>query len=139
MVVGLAFEDHKFSPGEHLLDGSNVPWNTLAVWEVKKLALVGFLPVSDGLGEGIEAGVEEVVTISLLQQLRPEDSRAILLKVIEKEKAKENSSSWSTEWEDPSRLAWHQKKMASKVSRPATQMSALHLPYGKVQHLQATI
>lgn len=31
------------------LDGRTTPWNTLAMWNLPKLALTGFLLVSDGL------------------------------------------------------------------------------------------
>ena len=128
-MAGLAFQEHHFEIGRHEINGGNTPWNTLAVWDVRILSMIGFLPVSDGLVDGVEAGVEEVVTISLLQHLRPNEARAILVRL------KGVSDAWPTLWEDPGRAEWHRQKMASKVSRPATQMTALGLKYGTVEHL----
>jgi hypothetical protein len=80
------------------LDGCSTVWNTLALWNVERLARTGFLPISDGLpartvrtrdpktGQMVEkslpavaAGVEEVVCISLQQLLYPTSSQAKLL------------------------------------------------------------
>lgn len=127
-MVGLAFQDHRFEEGEHQLDGGNVPWNTFAIWDVRSLSLVGFLPVSDGPVEGVQGGVEEVITISLLQSLRPETSRATLVRL------PGSSNPWAADWNDPERIRWHQEKMASKVSRPLTQMKELNLKFGRVKH-----
>lgn len=49
LVVGPVFEGHNFRPGEQILDGRSSPWNTLALWSVRKLALTGFLCIADGL------------------------------------------------------------------------------------------
>jgi len=48
-VVGPVLDGHKFRPGERILDGRSSPWNTLALWSVRKLALTGFLCIADGL------------------------------------------------------------------------------------------
>jgi len=48
-VVGPVFDGHDFQPGERLLNGRTTPWNTLALWSVRKLALTGFLCIADGL------------------------------------------------------------------------------------------
>eukprot|EP00438_Fugacium_kawagutii_P024755 Skav213505 [mRNA] locus=scaffold3849:268322:291457:- [translate_table: standard] len=49
LVVGPAMDGHRFRPGERILDGRTSPWNTLALWSVRKLALTGFLCIADGL------------------------------------------------------------------------------------------
>ena len=49
LVVGPVLDGHKFRPGERILDGRSSPWNTLALWSVRKLALTGFLCIADGL------------------------------------------------------------------------------------------
>jgi len=131
LVVGLAFPDHQFEVGEHTINGGNTPWNTMAIWDVKKLGLIGFLASADGLIEGVEPGVEEVAAISLLQMLHPKSSKAILFQ----SKGEGGDKKWKTEWSDPERKAWHEKKMASKISRPATQLAALNLTPGEVIHI----
>jgi len=49
LVVGPVFNGHDFRSGEQLLNGRTTPWNTLALWSVRKLALTGFLCIADGL------------------------------------------------------------------------------------------
>jgi MFS family permease len=49
LVVGPVFSGHNFVPGEQQLNGRTSPWNTLALWSVRKLALTGFLCIADGL------------------------------------------------------------------------------------------
>jgi MFS family permease len=51
LVVGPVFDGHAFVPGETPLNGRTTPWNTLALWSVRKLALTGFLCIADGLPE----------------------------------------------------------------------------------------
>mmetsp|Transcript_20724 Transcript_20724/g.44187 ORF Transcript_20724/g.44187 Transcript_20724/m.44187 type:complete len:835 (-) Transcript_20724:113-2617(-) len=51
LVVGPVFDGHNFQAGERLLNGRTTPWNTLALWSVRKLALTGFLCIADGLTE----------------------------------------------------------------------------------------
>jgi len=49
LVSGPALPGHCFQPGEQPLNGRSAPWNTLALWSVRKLALTGFLSIADGL------------------------------------------------------------------------------------------
>jgi len=51
LVVGPVFNGHDFKSGERPLNGRTTPWNTLALWSVRKLALTGFLCIADGLPE----------------------------------------------------------------------------------------
>nr|KAJ3403585.1 hypothetical protein HK105_004047 [Polyrhizophydium stewartii] len=143
LVVGKALSGHRFVAGVQRLDGVTTPWNTLALWSVSKLALTGFLMVAEGkatgvgshigadgvltaceiqVHPGIEGGVEEVSAIAVLQRLlNPAHARAVLVRF------SEDSTSWATEWEDEGRRAWHEKKMKSKVARPAAHLSMLSL------------
>mmetsp|Transcript_30862 Transcript_30862/g.98464 ORF Transcript_30862/g.98464 Transcript_30862/m.98464 type:complete len:820 (-) Transcript_30862:90-2549(-) len=49
LVVGPVLSGHDFKAGEQRLNGRTTPWNTLALWSVRKLALTGFLCIADGL------------------------------------------------------------------------------------------
>ena len=44
------------------------------------------------------------------------------------------SASWDTQFADPKRQEYHDRKMASKVSRPASQLQAMGIPAGHVLH-----
>jgi hypothetical protein len=128
LVVGARIPGQDFSPGTHLLTGANSPWNTLAVWAVPKLLEVGFLGVSEGLLDGVPAGVEEGPVVALQQLLHPTTRRCKLV-------ALDPPPRWHTDWEDPGRLAWHRDKMESKVQRTAAQLRAAHLPAPIVEHI----
>ncbi|CAK9107843.1 Hypothetical protein SCF082_LOCUS50190 [Durusdinium trenchii] len=70
LVVGPVLDGHKFREGEQILDGRSSPWNTLALWSVRKLALTGFLCIADGLPDvppsmNAEAGQEMLQTMDL--------------------------------------------------------------------------
>jgi hypothetical protein len=98
------------------LNGRTCPWNTLAVWNVPKLVITGFLPVSD---MGTTAGVEECAAIAVHQQLFPY-SRAKLVKL--------DDVQWQDGFnDDEERRQWHQRKMNSKVERAAAQLKLLQL------------
>jgi MFS family permease len=49
LVVGPVLQGHMFDSGEQTLNGRTTPWNTLALWSVRKLALTGFPRIADGL------------------------------------------------------------------------------------------
>lgn len=144
-VVGARLTGHDHSatgdrPQTVELNGRTTPWNTLAVWNVPKLALTGFQLISDGLLSDLTpppvdgttplinmGGVEETVTIALLQKLLgPTHAVAKLLAVPD--------VTWNEKFDDPARQEWHDQKMASKVSRAQRQMDLLGLT-GEVQHL----
>ena len=104
------------------LNGLTSPWNTLALWNISKLSLTGFLAVSEGLHDDMTiAGIEEVATISVLQKLHPARMKAKLISVA--------SIEWNTDSfaQDPARKAWHENKMKSKLSRAAKQLKLLQL------------
>ena len=109
------------------LNGRTCPWNTLAVWNLPKLALTGF-PMVTEMPDC--AGVEECVTIALQQKLFGDNqTKAILVRVPD------------VDWEvdeyfqgDPQRKKWHDTKMKSKLDRAAKQMKMLSLEGGIVIH-----
>jgi hypothetical protein len=114
------------------LNGRTTPWNTLALWDLKKLALTGFQSVSDGLhgsGSGQQAsiaGVEEVVAIAVLQKLLgPEHTKAKLVRT--------EGVEWDQRFDDPARQLWHEHKMKSKMERAAKQLELTGLQ-GIVHH-----
>jgi len=63
LVVGPELQGHDFEPGERALNGRTVPWNTLALWNVRKLALTGFLSIADGLGSNVSNGAPPPTTV----------------------------------------------------------------------------
>lgn len=129
---------------EVALTGRTTPWNTCAVWDVHKLALTGFLLVSEGLhyineeeeedgtfNGKVEGGVEEVVTIALLQSiLGPKKACAKLVQL------PRNMVAWEVDdfSNDDKRRAWHERKMKSKVTRAQRQLKLLGLKDGVVIH-----
>jgi hypothetical protein len=117
------------------LNGLTSPWNTLAVWNVSKLALTGFLAVAEGLHDDPTiAGIEEVATIATLQTLfcgMPEEQMKAKLILLP------SSIQWDTASfeSDPLRKKWHENKMKSKLSRAAHQLELLQNPLaGTVFH-----
>lgn len=118
IVAGAALPGHLYSPGTQQLNGRTCPWNTLAVWDVKKISLTGFQLCSD---LGATAGVEECAAVGLLQKLFP-SSTAKLIKLDEIQ--------WEQEFEDEERRKWHEYKMKSKLDRAQVQMEQLGLASG---------
>eukprot|EP00616_Rhizochromulina_sp_CCMP1243_P001169 CAMPEP_0118980128 /NCGR_PEP_ID=MMETSP1173-20130426/27590_1 /TAXON_ID=1034831 /ORGANISM="Rhizochromulina marina cf, Strain CCMP1243" /LENGTH=313 /DNA_ID=CAMNT_0006930449 /DNA_START=11 /DNA_END=950 /DNA_ORIENTATION=+ len=120
IVVGAALPGHEFFPGRRPVDGRSCPWNTLALWHVKTLALTGFLGVAEGtcLPSREDAGVEEVTCLSLLQHL-PTASRRTGAKLV-----RVPGIAWETVFQDPERQAWHERKMKSKVAalKPSSEL-----------------
>ncbi|MEA3512141.1 MAG: hypothetical protein U9R37_00925 [Campylobacterota bacterium] len=113
------------------IDGWNTPWNTLALWDIEKLGLTGFLSISSGNLEKIPGGIEEVVTISLLQSLKKDEMKA---KVIEL-----SSVVWTTKWDSKQREIYHQKKMASKDERSQIQLKKLGIKAGVVEMIDESV
>ena len=106
------------------INGWTSPWNTLALWNLEKLALTGFLTISSGNLQDIPGGIEEVVTISLLQKLQPNIMKSKLIKL--------SSVDWNTDWSSEERSIYHQKKMASKDERSQVQLKKLGVQAGEV-------
>jgi hypothetical protein len=138
LVVGACMEGHNFKAGWNDITGRTTPWNTFAVWDVKKLSVFGFPLLGDGIINHKMGGVEEVTAITMAQNhLR--SSTAILMDM------SAANISWNTKFDDPQRAAWHEQKMKSKDERPAVQLTFLdrykqgrvyHMPYDEVMRLQ---
>jgi hypothetical protein len=125
LVVGAKLLDiHTSKERYSMINGWNSPWNTLALWDIEKLGLTGFLSVSSGNLEDIPGGIEEVVTISLLQQLRQNEMKA---KVIDLK-----SVEWNTQWSSKEREEYHAKKMQTKNERSKIQLEKLGVQPGYV-------
>jgi len=129
LVVGAKICE-KHGPTETFtqLNGWTTPWNTLALWNLEKLALTGFLSISSGNLPNIPGGIEEVVTISLLQRLHPNNMKAKVIKL--------SSVKWNTEWSSEERSAYHQKKMESKDERSQIQLKRLNIEAGEVIYIK---
>lgn len=127
LVVGAKLHPNhgKDKKGFVKLDGWTTPWNTLALWNIEKLGLLGFLSISSGNLENIPGGIEEVVTISLLQNLKNNEMQA---KVIDLK-----SVHWNTNWNSSERESYHEQKMTSKEERSKIQLQKLGLEAGEVE------
>lgn len=125
LVVGAKLLDrHGHEEEICTIDGWTTPWNTLALWNINKLGLTGFLSISSGNLPEIPGGVEEVVTISLLQHLKKDEMKAKIIDL--------PSVIWQTEWECEDREKYHEAKMASKDERSQIQLKTLGIKAGSV-------
>ncbi|CAE6476673.1 unnamed protein product [Rhizoctonia solani] len=137
LVVGKAFDAHKFhqvppnNAAQIYLTGRTCPWNTLAVWNVSKLARTGFLLTSETNTPPNSSAIEEAPTIALHQKLFPGQSRALLVRF-------EAEDGWGTAWTDPARVEWHARKLASKDTSAAAHISNIGLAGSAtiVEHIQ---
>lgn len=125
LVVGAKLHPkHGSKKGKQPLNGWNTPWNTLALWDLQKLGLTGFLSISSGNIDHIPGGVEEVVAISLLQYLKGDTMEAKLIDL--------PTVHWDASWECALRTKYHESKMASKAERAFRQLQVLNIKDGKV-------
>jgi len=135
LVVGKRLVGHSFSPGKSVrLSGVTTPWNTMAMWNLSKLGLVGFPLVAEGVLEGAEGGVEEVGAIAIVQKLLGEEmAKAKLLDFSNGRLA----DGWDVSFNgDQERQRYHNEKMESKAARPQTHLELLNLEdFGVVEHL----
>ncbi|CAI5703077.1 hypothetical protein KXD40_003943 [Peronospora effusa] len=143
LVVGAALPGHDFQPNPVNqpveLSGLTSPWNTLALWNLEQLMKVGFALMGDALrlevdGIGSAAGIEEVATIAMYQQLYLGTASPTTAKLV-----RVPSITWQVnELKDSKRLAWHEKKMATKQQRAAAQIAHFGgVAPGRVYHLDA--
>jgi len=120
LVVGAKLLDiHGENTGLQPLNGLNSPWNTLALWDLHKLNIVGFLGLSNGFLNAVPAGIEEVATISLLQHMYPDTAQSKLITL--------SHLHWDQSWDSPERFNYHQQKIVTKLERAEIQLK--HLPY----------
>ena len=125
LVAGAALNGHLYQQNTGVLNGRTCPWNTLAIWNVTKLVLTGFVLVSD---LGTTAGVEECAAVAVHQHVFPNQARAKLVRL--------EDVDWQDSFEhDMERRQWHERKMNSKLERAATQLQLLGLEgKGNVEH-----
>eukprot|EP00808_Paulinella_micropora_P004863 g75051.t1 len=125
---------HEFEEGLHTITGLRSPWNTMCLWHLPSLMLTGFPLVSEGLTGGTGYGIEEVVTVSLLQQLsaspapRLHASRQLVLLI-------NQDVRW--DWEkdlSADRVASKQEQMRTKNVRAKQQVQALGVSPDTVYH-----
>lgn len=137
LVVGAALPGHDYrgseSENEVELNGRTCPWNTLAMWNLEKLALIGFPLVGDGLhrfqdGTTAPGGIEEFATVLLHQRmdLQNTSTKAKLVQV--------SGIEWDQTFEDEDRRKWHEEKMNSKNTRAEVHRTLLGGGHGKVFH-----
>lgn len=126
LVAGAALPGHKVGKGRMGLNGLTMPWNTLAVWDVKMLSSTGFLMVSEGIADASSAGVEEAAVIATQQLMHPGAAEAKLIRV--------PGVAWETNFDDDARAQWHSKKMESKERRVANQLDLIRVPAAVVKH-----
>ena len=113
LVAGAALPGHDFQKGSEVpVSGMTAPWNTLALWRMSHLGLMGFPLVAEGLYA--DGGVEEVSAIEALRRVAPQKSKAFLIKL--------SDVNWQTTFDDPKRQEWHTRKMASKVTPTASSL-----------------
>ena len=134
LVAGAVLPGHDFYPQSiQPLNGRTTPWNTLAIWNLAKLSLTGFVLVADGVHLGKDgspgvSGIEEVSTIAVLQRILGADHAKVKLVPLS------DNVKWETNFEDEERRAWHEHKMNSKLERATRHLELLSLK-GTVLHL----
>ena len=127
VVGGKMISNHGgYQRGVQPINGMNSPWNTLALWNLSKLNVTGFIGISSGLIRDIPGGMEEVSTISLLQQLYPNQAQAKLITL--------SDLKWMTHWRCEKRQNYHEQKMITKLLRAEKQ-----LEYSKIQRGAVTL
>eukprot|EP00929_Paragymnodinium_shiwhaense_P060021 TRINITY_DN30012_c0_g1_i1.p1 TRINITY_DN30012_c0_g1~~TRINITY_DN30012_c0_g1_i1.p1 ORF type:complete len:844 (-),score=188.52 TRINITY_DN30012_c0_g1_i1:414-2945(-) len=129
LVTGPELPGHEFREGENALNGRTVPWNTLALWSVRKLSLTGFLFIADGLPDAAppspargRSKEPQVVTQQAVEDLDTDDELSSDL-----DEGKENEPWWS--FGDFSR----QETQAASVPAGVEEVTAVAL----LQHLRS--
>uniref|UniRef100_A0A7S0DB07 Uncharacterized protein n=2 Tax=Amorphochlora amoebiformis TaxID=1561963 RepID=A0A7S0DB07_9EUKA len=110
------------------LEGDLIPWNTLSVWRLNKIARLGFLKDADAQDP---PGMEEAVPIAMLQNtFSKQNAKAKLIHF-----SMDYKPSWEVSFEsDIHRRAKQARKMASKNRRTDAQLKAVGLQ-GEVTHI----
>ena len=125
LVVGAALEGHDLKTGKIIGNGRTVPWNTMALCNLKYLARIGFALIGDNPSDPENAGVEELATIAVLQRLYSIEAKLVAVPGVK----------WQTENFDPGRREEHEKKMWSKITRPQKQIEILNIPAPTIIHI----
>ncbi len=127
LVTGAVFPGHVFNEGEQAGTGLTVPWNTFSLWNLEYLSRTGFPLIGDALFDTKKAGVEEVITIALLQRIYP----FLTAKLLELPGAERETDLWD-EW----RKARYKIELANRIACPAAQMKVFNIPPPKIIHLR---
>lgn len=127
LVVGARLDGHEFKPGISIATGNSIPWNTLAVWNLKFLIRTGFMLVSDAPFNPSIAGIEEFSTCAVQQKLYPE----VKIKL-----ANIPGILWNTQKLGVKRMASHLKKMETKKIRAEKQLEFMKVEAPKVIHVE---
>lgn len=129
LMVGARLPEHEFLPGgNERARGMTVPWNTYNLLNLPLIARTGFVLVGDGPFDSAMAGVEELATAAVHQQLWGVDIKLVHIPEFYKE--------WNTAGWDAERHALHAKKITSKNARPEAQLAFAGLTAPHVQHIQ---
>lgn len=133
LVVGARLQGHDFvsgSTGGFQGNGRQIPWNTVALWNLEKLYPFGFSNAGEGLPEDPStAGVEELCTMSVIQSVLGAENAKV--KMVEIPGIK-----WETTFDSEERQLEHEKKMQSKIERPVKQLQMLGLKEPVVWHIK---
>lgn len=134
LVVGVRLEhDFKALPGECVLveqaSGTQIPWNTCALWSIDRLVHTGFVLTADSFDDPDNAGMEEMGTIAAQQILWPGKSVAKLV-ASQTEDLIPNTQGWTIE-----RHERHMRILESKNARSEAQLKRLALPSPSVCHI----
>jgi hypothetical protein len=113
LVAGARLPGHDFYQGTHWGRGDSIPWNTLALWNLKFLLRTGFSLIGDFALDPHQAGVEEFATCAILQKLYP-GLKVNLLDI--------PGISWDIDDLSPERKKRHTEKLATKNIRVDTQV-----------------
>mgnify|MGYP001583711357 CR=1 FL=1 len=126
LVVGTVMPGH-WLPGANLVagDGGTCPYNTCAIWNLGYLHRTGFLPISEMPTNLEMAGNEEIVVITLQQQLFTNKAKLVLVPGIK---------SQTDHWDDE-RKERHDYLVSSKKVRSETQLNMLSLNQAKIIHI----
>lgn len=127
LVAGAVLSGHEYAAGEQVASGVTIPWNTLAVWNLKYLARTGFPLAGEAPYDSHFAGVEEIGACAVLQNLYP----SLKVKLINLGAVK-----WYIQELSNERIAAHIKKLESKERRAEKQLKFLELPPPMVLHIE---
>lgn len=141
LVAGAYLPGHEFhGDGDSVVvvdaSGRTTPWNTLAVWNTAKLAMIGFVHIANGSNVlNIDAGIEEVSTASVIQGV----ARAAGLPVPHVKLVKmphDVHVTWHNTFGDTTeRQEKHSKKMKNKNTRAQAHMLALGTQPARITHV----
>lgn len=137
---------HNFAPGSQRMNGMNVPADAFMLVDLEKLGLLGFIYVSEALwipctettqvgtadDPGMaEAGIKEVPTFSLIQDIFARSGRSARVKLVRMTGGQRNA-----EGIDSKRKQMDAYKRSTALVRANIQMERLGIPYGIVEHLE---